>query len=247
MKSRQLALGPQMRVQMSMGVAMAMPARFRLGGDQIDRPVPHAGLRDRLLRELLHCGCAALQEDRLQAMVMIEVRMHRRHDQIVMLMLCRHQPVGQRLFVMVVDVADHGHAVRRCVARDLLRFERLPDEVTYRLRSTAITLAGNHLIELMGERVIERDRKAFHGDQSEWRTAANHTRALRSPERSGGYVMVRTMTWHAPALGITKTQNQQSTRLLKLIYTFYDLFADRRRMRRRTTRRVQQWATAFEM
>lgn len=88
---------------------------------QIHLPMTHAAFGDQRLRKAFHLRCRAAQNRCFQAMIVIEMDMHRRHTHIMMRMMgCRH-PRGKIALVMVVHVAHASDAVRRCFGGEPIR------------------------------------------------------------------------------------------------------------------------------
>ncbi len=83
-----------------------------LDGDEIHLPVAHAPLGLRPARERAHRGGRTLEDDALETVVVVEVHVHRRDDQIVVLVLRLGEALGQLALVVVVDVRQVRDAVR---------------------------------------------------------------------------------------------------------------------------------------
>ena len=80
--------------------------------DQVELAVADATLGGNRIRKPAHVARATLKHHALNAVFMVEVRMHRRDRQVVMVMLDAHQALGQVALVVVVDVREVGHTMR---------------------------------------------------------------------------------------------------------------------------------------
>ena len=72
--------------------------------DQVHLPVANAALRLHRAGERADGGRGTLEDDGFEAVLMIEVHVHRRNDQLVAVVLRRHQAFGEVAFVMVVYI-----------------------------------------------------------------------------------------------------------------------------------------------
>ena len=73
-----------------------------LDGDEIELAVADTALGHHRLGELADRRRRSAQESSLEAVLVIEMRVHRRHRQIVMIMLDRRQSLGKFALVMIV-------------------------------------------------------------------------------------------------------------------------------------------------
>jgi len=72
--------------------------------DQVELAVPDATLGGNRIGKPAHIARATFQHHALDAVFMVEVRMHRRDRQVVMVMLDTHQAFGQVALVVVLDI-----------------------------------------------------------------------------------------------------------------------------------------------
>ena len=72
-----------------------------LDGDEIELAVADTALGHHRLGELADRRRRSAQEGRLETVLVIEMRVHRRHRQIVMIMLDRRQALGQFALVVI--------------------------------------------------------------------------------------------------------------------------------------------------
>ena len=89
--------------------------------------------------------------------------MHRRDRHVVMFVLHLRQPAGQRAFVMVVQVAEDSDTKLCGSGLQPLLVDLVPQQVAERLGTTFVAVRLHESIEGIGQRVIDRDRKASHG------------------------------------------------------------------------------------
>lgn len=107
-------------------------------------------------------GRRAAQDHRLQAVSMVEMGMHRRHGQVVMVVLEPDQPVGQLALVVVEDIGQTGHALAGGVAGLLVRFEPGAKQVADRLGPVGVAAGRRPGVELACQGIVERNRQSFH-------------------------------------------------------------------------------------
>ena len=124
--------------------------------------MPDLRLRHQGIGEVLHGIRRAAQRDRLQAVVVVQVDVHGRQHQIVVLMLQVRQPFGEIAGVVVVDVTQRGYAIRGLVTFQALRTQQAAQDVAHRLGPVLVALAPDQFVEAGGEFLAERNREAFH-------------------------------------------------------------------------------------
>ena len=73
------------------------------------------------------------ENDRFQAVIVIQMTMHRRHRQVMMIMLQTRQPLGQLTLMVVVDVGQIGHAMPGWHIALPVPFDRPANQVAHRL------------------------------------------------------------------------------------------------------------------
>src|SRR5712664_1180189 len=96
-----LSAGPSVYVIL-MGMVVAMLVHFHR--HHIEPPVTDLALGHQLVGELAHLGSGAAQDDGLQAIIVVEVHVHRRQDQLMVFVLKIGEPLGQVAGVMVVNI-----------------------------------------------------------------------------------------------------------------------------------------------
>ena len=106
-----------------MAVAAVAVLGVLLGTDQVQLAVAHAALRHEALAERPDGLDAALEDHRLDAVVVVEVRVHGRDDQVVVVVLQRGEPFGEVALVVVVDVGEVGDAQARGLRGDAPRLQ----------------------------------------------------------------------------------------------------------------------------
>ena len=104
---------------MHVGVMLAL-ACLDFNRDWIEMAVPHATARNHGLRELDDLIHGPFQDHGLDAVVVVQVRMHGRDGYIMVVVLHAHQALCQLALVMVIDVTQHAHAILRRFLLDSL-------------------------------------------------------------------------------------------------------------------------------
>ena len=97
--------GPGVHVVL-MAVAVAMVVHFHR--HHVEPPVTDLALGHQLVGELAYFGGRAPQDDGLQAIVVVEMHMHRRQHQLMMFVLKIGEPLGKVAGVMVVHVGKRA-------------------------------------------------------------------------------------------------------------------------------------------
>ena len=96
------------------GGSMSPTVGMRFGSldtDEIQRAVTNPWGGSQLRRKIAHCNGGPLQHHGLEAVVVIQVHMHRGDGQIVMGMLRRGDPLGECALVMVINIGKAGDAM----------------------------------------------------------------------------------------------------------------------------------------
>ena len=159
------------RLELGFQVAMRRGARSPGMGMPLDcfdthevqGAVPDPGGCGQLRSKLAHRGGGPLQHHGLQAVVVIEVDMHRGHSQVVMGMLRGGNSLGERALVVVINIGEAGNAMTlrsRGMARVI---EAIADEIAYRLAAIAVTVLFDEAIKGACQFVINGNRDALHG------------------------------------------------------------------------------------
>ena len=144
-------------------VIVRVSRRVDFHRDQVELAVMNPPLGHHPVGEAADVTGAPLQDDALDAVIMVEVRMHRRHRQVMVFVLEPREALGQVPLVVVVDVREIGDAVRARVALLAQTIEMGPQDVANRFGTVAVTALLDQSIELVCEFVIEGNREAFHG------------------------------------------------------------------------------------
>ena len=141
-----------------------MPGRvIDLDGDEIELAVLDTTLGRNGIGKATDVTRTSLEHDALDAMVVIEMRMHRRDRQVMVVVLQRSQALGQVALMVVVDVGEIRDAVRARVTLLAEPVEVRAQDVAHRFRPVAVAALLDQAIELVREIVIDGDREAFHG------------------------------------------------------------------------------------
>lgn len=135
---------------------------FGLQRDYIQISMTYAAFRNQGIGKTPDIGGQAFQNDCFQAVFVVEMAVHGRHRQIVMIVLQTHQPLGQFAFVMVIDIREIGNAMTGWRVALAVSLNGATDQVTHRLRAVAVTACGDQLVKLPGQSIVKRNREAFH-------------------------------------------------------------------------------------
>lgn len=141
-----------------------MPVRLvLLDADQVALAVVHATLRAHAVGKAPHLGSGATQDHGLQAGLVIAVVVHRRHPQVVVLVMQPGDSFHQVALVVVEHVAEAGDAVQRAVVVLARALQFAAHQVTHRLGSMGMTLRGDALVERLRQLLVQRNGDAFDG------------------------------------------------------------------------------------
>jgi len=134
-----------------------------LHGHEVQAAVTHAGLGRQAAGELAHGGHGSLQHCRLEAVLVVEMHVHGRDDQVVMRVLALGDPFGEIARMVVVDIRETRDAV--AVGRVVLRLavELLADQVAHGFAAVLVATPGDQPVEAGGELVVEGYGDALHG------------------------------------------------------------------------------------
>lgn len=142
-------------VDMCLAMFIMRVVVFGLKGDQVQMTMPHAALGTQCVGKAPDIGRWPAQDHRLQTIIVIEMTVHRRHRQVVVIVLQAGQPFGQFALVVVIDIRQIGNTVATGRLTPAIVFDRATDQVTYRLGAIDIAAGGNQFIELARERRIQ--------------------------------------------------------------------------------------------
>ena len=96
-------------------------------GDHVELAVGDAALGQNLVGESANSRSRSLEKDIFEAMLVIQMDVRSRHDQIVMRMLSGGEPLGQIPDMVVKDVAKARDALSSRMVFDAMRLD-LPSE-----------------------------------------------------------------------------------------------------------------------
>lgn len=135
----------------------------RLDRDEVQAAVAHARLGGQARGQLAHRRHRALQHGALEAVLVIEMHVHRRDHQVVVRVLALGEALGEIARVVVVHI---GQARDALAARGVLlrvAIEVAADQVTHGLAAVLVAALRDEPVELPGEVVVERNGDALHG------------------------------------------------------------------------------------
>src|ERR1700685_831872 len=136
------------------GMMMRVPrllAALQVYGNRVELSVPHSGLRDHVLRKASHCGSWAAQDDRFDAVFVIQVRMHCGYGHVVMVVLHARQTRRKLTLVVIVDVAQCSDAMLGFALQQLLFTQLLAYQVAKGFGAVLVTLFAHQTVEGSGE------------------------------------------------------------------------------------------------
>lgn len=139
---------------------------MQISADEVQLPVVHASLRADFVCELRDCRNLASQQHGLKAVLVVQMRVHRRNRQVVVLVLQSSQTFPKLPLVVVEHVRKAGHAVLRRSSTHSGLAKLRSQQIANGFRPVAVAVFCDPVIELLGEPVIERNGEAIHGSGS---------------------------------------------------------------------------------
>lgn len=129
---------------------------------QMKMPVTDTRLGHHRTGKGLNLIGAAAQDDGLDAIVVVKVRMGRRDCQLVVIVLHVHQSCRELALMVVVQVAERCDAgpVRTLGASNIAQIP--PEEVAKRLGAIPVAMFTNEYLEGFGQIVVKRHRQSLH-------------------------------------------------------------------------------------
>ena len=110
----------------------------------------------KLIRKLAEFPGLAFEHQNLQAIMMIQMHMKRRHDKPVRVVLPFRQLAGQIADMMIVNQAQHARRVRGLGMQRILH-QRVTDDVAQRLGTAWASLPFAQGIKLLKQIAIQRN------------------------------------------------------------------------------------------
>lgn len=98
------SLVPRYQMTVTMTTISVRVCGAELDTDEIQESVAHPAFRDDLLRELAYALHGSLEHDGLDALLVVQMRVHGRYGEVMMGVLDAGQSLGELAFVVVVDV-----------------------------------------------------------------------------------------------------------------------------------------------
>ena len=148
-------------------MVMMSRSQVSLDGNDVQLSVANPGFRDDGIGTLVHGADRPPKNGHLKAILVIEMDVHRRQHEVVVLVLGFREPPGQFALMMVVDVAETADAVRRglplqAVGFQAIGFQAIPQDVPDGLRTVLIALAAAICVEIGQQFLIERYGEPLH-------------------------------------------------------------------------------------
>jgi hypothetical protein len=145
-------------------LTVSMRLSCKLCGNHHDTTITDATFSNDAVGEPSHVSGAALQHRNFHAVLMIEVNVERRLCQIMTVMGCLHEPLGQIARCMVVDEDKRTHALAT-LARLLRGLQdsgarKVPD----RLRSILVSPPFNDPVKVRHQVVVESNCNTLHNE-----------------------------------------------------------------------------------
>lgn len=140
-----------------------MPMGMSQGhGHQVQLPVDDAGLGDHRLGKGLHGRGGPAQDHGLDAVIVVQVGMGGGHRQLVVLVLHLRQAQGQLARVVLVQVAQRGHAGAIGPVAAAHRSQVVAQQVAKGLRAVVVAARAHQRVEGLGQLIVEGHRQALH-------------------------------------------------------------------------------------
>lgn len=137
---------------------------FGLQRNHIEVAVTHTAFGDQHIGKLSDIRLLALENDAFQTMIMIEMGVHRRDRQIMMIVLQGRQALRQFAFMMVVNIGEVGHALAMGDGTLAVALDRAANEIAHGFRTIDIAPPGDQFVELPRQRFVERYGETLHAD-----------------------------------------------------------------------------------
>lgn len=153
---------------MAMGTPVGAMRVFFAGfdGDEVEMTVPDPGFRRQLVGKLPHRARIALQDHRLEAILVIEMHVHRRDGEVVSFMLTRRESFGERPLMMVVHERERGDAAGTGLLLLATSVESIANQIAHGFAAILVTVFANELIESGRKFVIDGNRYSLHDGAS---------------------------------------------------------------------------------
>src|SRR5882757_10855566 len=165
--------GPRMNVLVTLTARLIDFNRYRP-----KLSVSNATLCNQGLSKVDDCLGRSLENHSLQAVVVIQVSMHGRHGQIMVVVLHACQSTGELALVVVVDIAESTHTILRGSPIHLRVIQRAAHEIAKRFGPAAVAFLLDQAVEGIRQFIIDRNRYAAHRSTS---VRAVGLRLARSP------------------------------------------------------------------
>ncbi len=134
---------------------MSMTPVIHINRDDVQRTVTHASFRHQRIRKLSYFGHGSMQDDALEAILVVEMGMHCGYRQVVMVMLQMRQAFREFALVVIIDIAQVGDAVTGCRMRASGGLQLSAQHVAHRFGAVAVAASGNQLIEILRQIFIQ--------------------------------------------------------------------------------------------
>jgi hypothetical protein len=140
---------------MPVGAAIVGVRRRELNIDQIQHSVADTALGNELVGELTHALDAAFEHHGLDALIVIQMRVHRRYREFVMGVLNACQSFRQFALVVIVNVGKIRNAGAACIALLGAHLQVIAQYVANRLAARRVAPLFDELVERTGQTFVE--------------------------------------------------------------------------------------------
>jgi len=147
---------------MPVGHAIVLVRFGRTGTHEIQRPVPYASLSDQLVGELAYACDRTLEQNGLDAVRVVKVRVHRGYRELMVSVLQPGQAFGKLAFVVVVNVGKVCDAAAGAVAPLVRALQLRAQDVAHGFTARRVAALANELVKGTRELFVQGYREAFH-------------------------------------------------------------------------------------
>lgn len=121
----------------------------RFQGHQVELAVAHTAFSNQRIRETAHLCGGATQDQRLYAVLMIQVTVHACHHKIVVFVLQAGQALSQDALAVVVDVREIGDTQPLGYGHCAIPLQRGANQIAHSLGAVAVATRGDQGVEFL--------------------------------------------------------------------------------------------------
>ena len=112
-------------------------------------------LGDDLVREIAHPLDRPFQHNRLDTLIMVQMRVHGGDRELMVGVLNIRQTFGELTFVMIIDIREIGHAGATGVVRLGTALQVRAQDIAHRLAAGGVSPLFDEFIKRIGEPFVE--------------------------------------------------------------------------------------------